>query len=166
MVFHGEKLPAVAAAAAEQPPRAALHGPPSPWAPRKVRRLHFLTFSLSVWLNLFDGMFDQVPNLVKCWSLVGSESLGSACWAATCDGKYWAFGSMHKLFHTNQTMKKLGLNDLLRVILQVSPAYNAPLLFREEGPVFPHERPHGASQLKSIVSELCHRVQYLHNALQ
>ena len=140
MVFQGKKLPAVVAAAvaaaavavavaAEQPPRAASHGPPSPWAPRKVRRLHFLTFSLSVSLNLFDGMFDQMPNLVKCWSLVGSESLGSACWAATCDGKYRAFGSMHKLFHTNQTMKKLGLNDLLRVILQVSPAYNAPLLF-------------------------------------
>ena len=47
--------------------------------------------------------------------------------------------------------------------MQFPPAHNAPLLFGEEGPVFPHETPHGATQLKRIVSELCHGVKHLHD---
>ena len=115
------------------PPTAALHEPPSPWAPRKVRTLHFLKFSLSVCLfwkkDLFVCLFDHLPNfelwmaLVKCCSLVELVLvvvvLESSEWFysdATFDGKYFRpFCCMHykEYFRKTSSEKKWGLNDFL-----------------------------------------------------
>ena len=57
--------------------RAVSHGPPFPWAPRKVSSLKFL--------NLFVCLFDELPKLVKCCSLVASGSLGWVCLVVTCE---------------------------------------------------------------------------------